>query len=162
MNILQELVPVNKLTVPEYREWLVGIEERIAAHPAAVDRHSEVEGGITLEHVFTPGLYTREIFMPAGALVVSRIHLHEHPFIISQGKVSVYDGETIEVHEAPYIGVTAPGTKRILYTHEDTVWATFHVTDKKTLDELDVNGVITCDTFKEYDMLEDKETLWLG
>jgi hypothetical protein len=89
--------------------------------------------------------------MPAGALVVSRIHMHEHPFVILSGKVSVFDGETSTVLEAPYRGITKAGTKRILYCHEPTVWVTFHPTDKTTLEEIDKNGVITCDTFEEYD-----------
>jgi hypothetical protein len=31
---------------------------------------------------------------------------------------------------APYTGITTPGTQRIIYIHEDTIWTTFHVTDE--------------------------------
>jgi hypothetical protein len=80
-----------------------------------------------LTHIFTPGLYTRQIFMPAGTLIVSKIHKTEHPFIVSQGAVSVWidDGEEIFI-EAPYIGITKPGTRRVLYIHEDCTWTTIH------------------------------------
>jgi hypothetical protein len=78
-------------------------------------------------HRFTPGLYIREIFMPAGALVTSKIHRTEHPYTISKGRVSVLtenDG-WVEL-AAPHTGITVPGTRRVLYIHEDTVWTTYH------------------------------------
>jgi hypothetical protein len=83
-----------------------------------------------LMHYFTPGLYTREIYMAAGTLIISKIHKTEHPFVISAGKAYVKknDGDW-ELLEAPYTGITYPGTRRVLYIEEDCVWTTFHPTD---------------------------------
>ena len=83
-----------------------------------------------VSHLFTPGLYVREIFMPAGTLLTSKIHKTEHPFVILSGKASVWigDGEEV-VLEGPYVGVTKPGTRRVLYIHEDMRWLTFHPTE---------------------------------
>lgn len=80
-----------------------------------------------LKHVFTPGLYVRQIFMPKDSLITSKIHKTEHPFIVSKGKVSVSvdAGEWLLI-EAPYLGVTKPGTRRVLKVLEDTVWTTIH------------------------------------
>jgi hypothetical protein len=86
--------------------------------------------------VFTPvpghpelHLCSREITMPAGILLTSYIHLHEHPFNISKGVVAVWNNETgWEVLRAPCLGVTMPGTRRLLYIIEETVWTTCHVT----------------------------------
>lgn len=94
-----------------------------------------------LKHTFTPGLYSREIFMPAGILVTSEIHKTQHQFVISQGVVTVAlmeNGKVIseETHEAPYQGVTKPGTKRLLYIHEDCIWTTFHSTLLTTVDDI--------------------------
>lgn len=81
-----------------------------------------------LVHRFTPGMYIREIFMPAGSLITSKIHKTEHPFTISKGKVAVsIDGKDWEEFEAPYTGITKPGTRRILYILEDCIWTTYHV-----------------------------------
>ena len=161
-NILEQIIPDGELTVPEFREWIFDIENRMNESGRAVDRHTE-DCGITVKHTFTPGLYVREIFMPAGSLIISRIHLFEHPFIVSKGRATVYDGAQLVDVKAPYQGVTSPGTKRILYIHEDTLWTTFHITEKKTFEEIDENGVITCDKFEEYEQIINKEvTLCLG
>lgn len=83
-----------------------------------------------LRHIFTPGLYARQITIPKGTTLTSLIHNTCHPFTISKGKVSVWiDAENEQVLEAPYTGITYPGTRRVLYTHEEVIWTTYHPTD---------------------------------
>ncbi len=93
---------------------------------------------LPLTHRFTEGIYSREIFMPAGTLLTSKIHKVRHPYVILQGKVSVYIPEVGVQHlEAPYMGITEPGTRRVLYIHEDCTWVTFHPNADNT-EDLDV------------------------
>jgi hypothetical protein len=98
----------------------------------------EVKVDLPLKHTFTPGLYLRQIFMPAGAVVVSRRHLTEHPFIVLTGSTDVFDeqGGYLARIVAPYVGVTPPGTRRVLYIIEDCVWLTAHATDLTDPDEI--------------------------
>lgn len=91
-------------------------------------------------HRFTPGMYIREIYMPKDTVAISRIHKTTHPFVISKGSVSVSeDGENWTHYQAPYTGITVPGTQRILVMHEDTIWTTFHVNpdDEKSIEVLE-------------------------
>ena len=81
-------------------------------------------------HMFTNGMYIREIFMPAGSLITSKVHKTEHPYIVSYGKVAVsIDGDDWNEITAPYTGITKPGTRRVLYILEDCIWTTFHRVD---------------------------------
>lgn len=90
-----------------------------------------------LQHVFTPHLYTRVILMPKDTLLTSRIHLFEHPFFILEGVVSVWGDETGWVTlRAPHVGVTKPGTRRVLFMHTDVTWATAHLTDETDPDTI--------------------------
>jgi len=84
-------------------------------------------------HIFTPGLYTRQILMQSEVdglenWIISKIHKTTHTFCVSAGKAAVYNkaDEFCGIVEAPYLGVTIAGTRRILRILEDTVWATFH------------------------------------
>lgn len=96
---------------------------------APVDTSSDA----VLKHHFTPGLYIRTLTMPAGALILSRTHKTEHPYVVTQGKVSVWIAGTGWVTiTAPHFGITKPGTQRILFIHEDCVWTTFHATPLTT------------------------------
>ena len=83
-----------------------------------------------LNHVFTPGMYSRELYMLAGTMWTSEYHKTEHQYVVLEGCVSVFtekDGEVLIT--APFKGVTKPGTKRVLFIHENTRWVTFHPTD---------------------------------
>lgn len=88
-------------------------------------------------HRFTPGLYVREIFMPAGAAVVSRVHKTEHPYVVLEGRALVWTEEAgvVEV-KAGQVGITKPGTRRVLYLPENCRWATFHPTTETDLQKL--------------------------
>jgi hypothetical protein len=91
-------------------------------------------------HKFTDGMYIREIFMPAGSLITSKIHKTEHPYIVSYGKaaVSIDAQEWYEI-TAPYTGITVPGTRRVLYIIEDCIWTTFHRIDGMKSEYNDLN-----------------------
>lgn len=85
-----------------------------------------------ITHHFVDGIYCREMFAPKGAVLTSKIHKTMHPFIVSKGKIGVVDGNMDPIIiEAPYFGVTMPGTRRLIYAYEDSVWTTIHRTDIK-------------------------------
>lgn len=95
---------------------------------------------LPLNHLFTPGLYIREVLLPAGTLLTSKIHMTEHPFVISRGRVAVWsgiEGEAPQVFGAPYTGITKPGTRRIIYAFEDTIWSTFHPTQETEVEKIE-------------------------
>lgn len=81
-----------------------------------------------LYHVFTKGIYTRTIKMFAGSYIISKVHNTQHQFIVSQGAVEVINilDNTMVLMEAGYLGITEPGTRRLLYVHEDCQWTTIH------------------------------------
>jgi hypothetical protein len=90
-----------------------------------------------LVHRFTPGLYVREIFMPKGAIIISKIHKTEHPYTVSKGWARVFDGKGIVDIRAPYTGITKPGTRRVLLIVEDCIWTTYHPSNETDLDKLE-------------------------
>tara|TARA_B100000902_G_scaffold56776_1_gene63635 strand:- start:12611 stop:13207 length:597 start_codon:yes stop_codon:yes gene_type:complete len=83
-----------------------------------------------VKHSFADGCYIREIFNPAGELLVTAIHKKEHPFFLMQGEMSILTEDGIKHLKAPYHGITKPGTKRIIYTHTDCVFVTVHATEE--------------------------------
>lgn len=100
-------------------------KERLDELELELRQHEQAD--CPLMHVFTPGLYTRQIFMPANTLIVSKKHNTCHPFIVSKGVVHVkVNKDEWQTIEAPYMGVTMPGTRRVLLIEEDTVWTTLH------------------------------------
>ena len=95
------------------------------------------QADMPLHHSFGEGIYVREIFMPAGKLVISKIHKKAHPYFVLKGVLSVLTEEGPKLIRAPYYGMTPAGTKRVLYIHEDTVWITVHATDETDIEKIE-------------------------
>ena len=98
----------------------------------------EVQGESGLEafpvrHHFAPGSYGREIFLPARTVIVGKIHRHSHLNVLSAGKVIVLTERGLEELVAPCTFVSPEGTRRVVYTVEDAVWTTVHVTNETDL-----------------------------
>lgn len=79
-----------------------------------------------VNHYFTEGNYVRETTMPAGALITSKIHKTQHTYFVMKGKAIVWIDGVEHLIEAPYIGITEPDTRRVLYILEECTWATSH------------------------------------
>lgn len=104
-----------------------------------------------VQHSFGDGCYVREWNSPPDVLTVSKVHKVAHPFFVLKGKVSVLTEEGVQTITAPYYGITPPGTKRLLYTHEETRWVTVHVTNETALDAIE-KEIISDDPAIELDL----------
>lgn len=83
--------------------------------------------GFPTKEIQTPGLYSRMIFIPAGTWGTSEIHATRHQYELMQGTVSVWTYETgWTTIEALHVGITEPGTRRVLFAHDDCIWITHH------------------------------------
>lgn len=88
-------------------------------------------------HRFLPGLYFRQITMPANSIIVSRLHAQDNFAVISQGSATVWDETGTKVIKAPHSRITRAGTKRVLFIHEEMIWTTVHSTQATTLEEVE-------------------------
>ena len=99
------------------------------------------EVDLRVEHVFSPGLYTRILFIPKNVFATSKIHKTTHPFVVMEGRMLVYNSLKAEKHAedlmAPYFGITKPNTRRAVLALENTVLITFHSTEKTTVEEVE-------------------------
>lgn len=86
---------------------------------------------------FADGMYARELSMPAGMIITSKVHKTNHFCFVMQGSALVFDEFSgVELVVAPRMIVTKAGTKRILKILEDSIWITTHATE-----ETDVNVI---------------------
>jgi hypothetical protein len=130
------------------RDKILSFEDKLKLVPGAM-----VGDCFPLKHTFVPGMYIREITMPAGALLTSKIHKMEHPYFILRGDVSVLTEKGVVRLKTGFSGITPAGTKRLLYCHEETVWVTVHRTDSTDL-KLIEEEVIAKNFDEFYNVLE--------
>lgn len=117
--------------------------------------HNLPDPDLPLSHVFAPGAYARTIFIPKDTLLVGKIHKHAHLNMLMQGRVSVATEEGPVLMEAPQVLCSKAGTKRVVYTHTDTIWTTVHLTDSQDLEEIEAQ--VIAKTYDEFDALQDAD-----
>ena len=82
---------------------------------------------LPLKHSFAPGVYAREMEIPAGTLLIGKIHKHRHHNFLMKGSIIVLtETNGVELLQAPLMIVSEEGTQRIGYAVTDTVWTTIH------------------------------------
>lgn len=110
------------------RSQILALEREIAHLPPVA---------LEVVHHFAAGLYARELRIPKGTVLTGKIHRLENFNVVSKGDISVLTQEGIRRVCAGTHMVSPPGTKRVGYAHEDTVWTTFHVTDEKDVEVIE-------------------------
>lgn len=92
---------------------------------------------LQVEHLFAEGVYARKLMIPAGTIVVGKIHKYDNLNIMISGEMDVLVGDQIERVKAPFVVVSYPGTKRIAKAITDTVWITIHGTNETDLEKIE-------------------------
>ena len=103
--------------------FLFDIEQSLKAMPQA---------DLPVEHEFADGIYLRKMSAPANSLIIGKRHRYRTMNILLEGEVTYYGGESI-----PCMRVKAPATftsdaltRKLLFFHQDSVFATVHPTDE--------------------------------
>lgn len=109
-----------------------------------IDSPSKIDPDtLTPIHRFTQGIYTRELTMPAGTIIVGKRHAQEHLVTMIKGFCTCVTERGWEDLYG-YNTFTSPaGEKRVLFIHEETTWITTHRTDETTLEEVEKDLILS-------------------
>lgn len=94
-----------------------------------------------VRHYFAPGLYAREINIPAGTVLVGAIHKTENLIVVSKGRLRMVTGDGTQEVAAGDTFTCRAGMKNAAIALEDTRWTNFfanpdNITDTDKLVEV--------------------------
>lgn len=129
----------------------------VEALEASMLEQPQVSCGVV--HRFGPGIYMREVTIPADTFAIGHHQNFEHMNVLLKGRVSIIndDGGLTEL-VAPMIFVGKPGRK-IGYIHEDMVWMNVYSTHETDVDKLEAHFVTKSTT---WELSEASRTLLIG
>ena len=117
---------------------------------------------IPVRHYFSPGLYAREIIVPADALITGVIHKYPQINILSKGIIRVSIDEQIKEIAAPYTVVSGAGIKRIAYAVTEVVWTTIVHTFKTDVAEIEREFfAYSEDEYQDFVREQNEKNKWL-
>ena len=113
----------------------LNVYERIEKIEEVLLQYPQVE--IPVTHLFTEGVYIRQILIPKGTLLTSNYHKFDQVDIMLTGEMSIVSNSGIKKIKAPFVGLSGPGMKRVGYADEDVLWMDVHPTDTTDIDKLE-------------------------
>ena len=133
------------------RQRICDLESALSTIPESYDNE---EGEGYLKHHFGTGVYGREIFIPAGQVVVSKIHRGKTLSVIAMGAVTVISEDGAMTVEAPFTFVSDPFTKRVVVSHTDVIWVTSHENPDNLENLEDIEKRIIAKDFTELNQIQ--------
>jgi len=117
---------------------LYDLEREMAKCPGA----TEDEGNVN--HIFSGGVYIRQLIMPKDTLAVGKRHRYETCNMLLKGEVSVYMGGDTPAQriKAPFQWTSPPMTKKLVYFHEDSIFVNIHPTKETDLEKIEKHFII--------------------
>jgi hypothetical protein len=127
LKIIDATLDAIEATGTPTREQILHIEKFILGCP-------QVE--TPTRHYFSPGIYAREMFIPAGTVLTGAVHKTEH-LVQFVGDITVLTNGGMERLTGRHTFVSKPGVKRVGYAHADTWCTGFFATEKTDIEELE-------------------------
>ena len=104
-----------------------------------------------LEHSFADGIYVRQMKMSKDSLVVGAIHNHLHVWFLLSGCITVATEEESLEYIAPCYVLSTPGTKRVIYANDNSIFVNVHKNPTNCEDIEELEREIVSATFEEYE-----------
>ena len=87
------------------------------------------------KHVFHGGMYCRQVWRPAGCLIVGKVHKKEHFYMVVSGTIKVTTDDGLQTITGPMLLCSTPGTKRAVFAETDALCMTFHRVESNTVED---------------------------
>lgn len=159
----------NSLARVEFRQIVLRNQARMD-EAIAKGTVQDAKPSCPLQHYFTPidekfgcATYAREIFIPAGVLIIGKIHRHQHLNFITKGSVLVGTEFGKKFLEAPATFISEIGLKRVVYAITDTIWTTVHLVANVGEENLaDIEDEIIAPAYADMDLIDSIDQLQIG
>lgn len=118
-NLGQPLTP-ELATAIELAARQPSFNDRLTALQREAETAPQVD--CPVKHHFAPGIYGREMSIPAGTMVVGATHLHENLVIVKKGEILVATPDGVVQVSAGDVMRCMPGTKNAVIAVTDASW----------------------------------------
>ena len=110
--------------------------------------HSE---NFPLKHTFVDGVYVREMKFKKDSAVVGAIHKHLHVWFLLYGRLFIATEDFQEEYIAPCYVVAKPGSKRVIYAAEDSLFVNIHANPENITDIEELEKQLVSLTHEDYE-----------
>lgn len=137
---------------PDHWPAPLGSTERAMEHLEAIeaDMARYEQAVIPVKHILLPGLYARQIEIPADCRLIGKVQVSPHLNFVLEGDITFMVDGVVRRVGAGWQGAIDGGTKKIGYAHARTVWMTVHPNPDNETDIAVLEQRIAADTYAIY------------
>ena len=106
---------------------------------------------IAFKHLFSEGIYTREIFLEKGMFIIGKIHKLDHTFFLMKGKLLLCTEEGVSEVEGPYYSTAKAGAKRVALALEDSIFVNVHPNPNNIKDLEKLEEMFVVSSYEDYE-----------
>ena len=146
---VKELVKSNHKKIEELTIALCNIadDKSIIGNGKDIMHHE----AFPLKHSFADGVYIRQMDMKQGSIVIGAIHKDEHVWFLLTGNLTIGTKESVEDYIAPCYIISKPGTQRVLYANEDSIFINVHKNPTNTRNVKELENQLVSINQEEYE-----------
>lgn len=137
MNVLAPVQEQEKLPIAL---TAASTPARIRSEILAWERFAALQPQVEIPvtHTVNGDLYTRSIAIMKGVIATGAMHRHPTTHLVLKGRMTILTsgGGVREIKDGA-IFVAPPGNKMLGVAHEDTIWATVHITKLRNIAEIE-------------------------
>ena len=111
--------------------------ERVMELEAAMKQLPQIDLSGGIKHHFAPGVYVRELFIPADTLLTGKTHRFETMNILVSGTILVTTDEGVKELTGPLIFNSKAGSKKAGYAKTDVIFLNVHAIESTDVDEIE-------------------------
>lgn len=124
---MTQLAVKQELDIPLYQK----VENLLAQ----VEQMPQVD--VNTKHYFGPGIYIREVTMPAGSTVIGKPHRKEHMCVMLQGRMIIIDAEGNQKELVAPLTFVGGAGRKVAYILETTVFQNILATEETDIEVLE-------------------------
>jgi hypothetical protein len=128
---MDKAVATPREITPYTKEQILRLEDALFKLPNQLDFEQYTE------HFFAPGIYVRQLTIPAGTVLTGKIHRYEIMNILVSGTIKVTTDDGVEEVSGPLIFNSKAGSKKAGFALTDVVWLNVHPTELTDLEEIE-------------------------
>lgn len=105
---------------------------------------------IPMKHSFADQIYVRQMNLKKDHVIVGAVHNHLHVWFLMTGRVMINNNGNVVEHIAPCYTVSNPGSQRLIYALEDSIFVNIHKNPTNTQDLKELEKEIVSMSIEEY------------
>lgn len=128
ISLEEQVSSLESLSGEEIHSFIVRLQAELALLPQVETK---------LDHHFSDGVYGRALTIPAGTLIIGKIHKFKVLNILLKGEVTVASIDGVKRFKAPFIYTSGIGAKRLIFAHEESIWMNVLPTEETDLETIE-------------------------